>query len=284
MKKIEAYEAPDGTLFKTKKAYETYVALIESKRKADLARQVKEKAEQKLREKQLEEANYPRNNATSIEHFLDLCKEYFDKYFPELEVQIEWGTKHFTEKLGNTHSCPIDGVTNWGGRKEGAPRSYPGYQLGIKYFWRVQGGVGLSNLQPFNGEGRVPGMNLGTGNYCGDLENEGLYGMSQQVNLYIQDFPLIQVAYDEYKQMTEVRSEVTSLREDSVDVLLAKDSKHKELFRQAQEINEKISLLQSSKKDLYEKMAEIRWEARNKIEKDIPFDEEKYNNLKNMFQ
>lgn len=33
----------------------------------------------------------------------------------------------WNDSVSNSHSCPHDGVTNWGGRVEGAPRGYPGW-------------------------------------------------------------------------------------------------------------------------------------------------------------
>jgi len=33
----------------------------------------------------------------------------------------------WSDSVSNSHSCPHDGVTNWGGRVEGAPRGYPGW-------------------------------------------------------------------------------------------------------------------------------------------------------------
>jgi hypothetical protein len=33
----------------------------------------------------------------------------------------------WSDSVSNSHSCPHNGVTNWGGRVEGAPRGYPGW-------------------------------------------------------------------------------------------------------------------------------------------------------------
>lgn len=35
-------------------------------------------------------------------------------------------------EISNSHNCPENGVTNWGGRVEGAPRGYPGVNLRFK--------------------------------------------------------------------------------------------------------------------------------------------------------
>jgi hypothetical protein len=41
---------------------------------------------------------------------------------------IKW-----TDRVPNTHSCPHDGVTNWGGLNENAPRGYPGWRGRFDY-------------------------------------------------------------------------------------------------------------------------------------------------------
>lgn len=38
---------------------------------------------------------------------------------------LAWSVS-YREKVSNTHSCPADGVTNWGGKPD-KPRGYPGY-------------------------------------------------------------------------------------------------------------------------------------------------------------
>lgn len=45
--------------------------------------------------------------------------------------QLRW-----SDSVSNSHSCPVGGVQNWGGRVEGAPRGYPGWQGQIQ--WLVE--------------------------------------------------------------------------------------------------------------------------------------------------
>jgi hypothetical protein len=42
--------------------------------------------------------------------------------------------------VSNSHGCPHNGVTNWGGRVEGAPRGYPGWQGRVEWLvaWRKE--------------------------------------------------------------------------------------------------------------------------------------------------
>jgi hypothetical protein len=39
----------------------------------------------------------------------------------------------WSDNISNSHSCPHDGVTNWGGRNKGAPRGYPGWSGHIEW-------------------------------------------------------------------------------------------------------------------------------------------------------
>lgn len=50
-------------------------------------------------------------------------------------------TSRFNPQSSNTHACPRNGVTNWGGQKLDAPRGYPGYDCHI-----TVSAPGLSNL------------------------------------------------------------------------------------------------------------------------------------------
>ncbi len=42
----------------------------------------------------------------------------------------------WSDSVSNTHSCPHNGVTNWGGRDEKAPRGYPGWHGNIEWLVR----------------------------------------------------------------------------------------------------------------------------------------------------
>jgi hypothetical protein len=42
-------------------------------------------------------------------------------------IGLHWDVEH-RALISNTHECPLDGVTNWGGDRPGAPRGYPGWQ------------------------------------------------------------------------------------------------------------------------------------------------------------
>jgi hypothetical protein len=60
----------------------------------------------------------------------DICRR--TSTWPRL-VQFIQFRLHFSEGVSNTHSCPVDGVTNWGGQNKGAPRGYPGWSGQINW-------------------------------------------------------------------------------------------------------------------------------------------------------
>ena len=52
-----------------------------------------------------------------------------DKLYPtDKIVELKMVSARYSDSVSNTHSCPDDGVTNWGGQVKGAPRGYPGWQ------------------------------------------------------------------------------------------------------------------------------------------------------------
>jgi hypothetical protein len=55
-----------------------------------------------------------------------------DNFFPATDefTKIEM-TARYSPSVSNTHSCPHNGVTNWGGRVKGAPTGYPGFKINV---------------------------------------------------------------------------------------------------------------------------------------------------------
>ena len=63
----------------------------------------------------------------------------------------------YSKIVGNTHSCPINGVTNWALREEGKPTGYPGFHGRVWLrFMNNQGSFGSNVLYK-------TGLNTGTG-------------------------------------------------------------------------------------------------------------------------
>lgn len=79
---------------------------------------------------------------------------------------MAWNIK-FSQGVANTHECPIDGVTNWDGRTEGAPRAYPGWlgRVWVRYAEDVDG----FGSDPWHATLTYPGAG-GSGGYGGPWE------------------------------------------------------------------------------------------------------------------
>jgi hypothetical protein len=106
------------------------------------------------------------------------------------KLNLRW-----SREVSNTHSCPYNGVTNWGGRKPDAPRSYPGWHGHIEFT--------VSAYNPKTGKTQSPlygssvynnvGINIGTGGARGGMgEQRYNYG----VELFDADWPEIAKRHD----------------------------------------------------------------------------------------
>lgn len=52
---------------------------------------------------------------------------YSTDEFTKIEItDVRW-----SDTVSNSHSCPHNGVTNWGGQRPDAPRGYPGWRINI---------------------------------------------------------------------------------------------------------------------------------------------------------
>lgn len=98
--------------------------------------------------------------------------------------------------VSNSHNCPLNGVTNWGNHRPGAPRGYPGWQGRIEYQ--------TSHKLPIFGRDvfRRTGINTGSG---GGITNN-CFGFS--VELFDADWP----AFDQ-QRILDVLSESKGRRQ-----------------------------------------------------------------------
>jgi hypothetical protein len=138
--------------------------------------------------------------ATSPEEFMRLAFPAIQKVAKQTccnveIVKIEWDDFRYSETVSNSHSCPVNGVTNWCGTNDnlGYPRSYPG--------WTSKIYVQLSNLKYSNLStllNLVEGLNTGnggihrtgSGNYP-TRDPEDYYVMSYEISIFQQDLPSI---------------------------------------------------------------------------------------------
>lgn len=105
--------------------------------------------------------------------------------------KLVWENSRYNVSCSNTHSCPHNGVTNWGGYKPEAPRGYPGWEgyLGgsLKRPRAKNSSYPISELLNFIG------VKTGTGG--GANEHFG-YGFT----IFLDDWPGL---YEEVRQMEE---------------------------------------------------------------------------------
>jgi len=77
------------------------------------------------------EKDYIRLNLKKVEDLPDLlvdkAYEFFNIKVKNLTIKVR-----YDDCVSNSHGCPLDGETNWGGRKKDVPISYPGWIGSIK--------------------------------------------------------------------------------------------------------------------------------------------------------
>ena len=110
----------------------------------------------------------------------DRIAGYRDKFWIKItHLNLTW-----TSSASNTHACPRDGFTNWGGKNkhpitgEILPRGYPGWTGSIEYQMSHDLGFGSDVM-------RGIGIHTGTGGGINDLR----YGYS--VTFFDSDWPVI---------------------------------------------------------------------------------------------
>lgn len=110
----------------------------------------------------------------------DRIASYRDKFW----IKITYLDLMWTSSASNTHACPRDGFTNWGGKDqhpktgEILPRGYPGWTGRIEYQMSHDLGFGSDAM-------RGTGINTGTGGGIKDHR----YGYS--VTFFDSDWPVI---------------------------------------------------------------------------------------------
>lgn len=140
-KKSTGFECPwTGKIFGAKKAYVNHLRVIRQDR---IYRQIRNRRFQAVLD---EFNNQPSFDA--IRRWVELHPEFFF----DIGLKSAWTSDHarlekirrdfwikithldvtYSNSVSNTHACPRDGITNWGGRdtlKDGtpAPRGYPGW-------------------------------------------------------------------------------------------------------------------------------------------------------------
>lgn len=114
----------------------------------------------------------------------------WDKIRDKFTVTIKYIELTYSDSVSNSHSCPRNGVTNWGGRdtlKDGtpAPRGYPGWAGRISFQLSVDALSFSSDVL------KGTGFNTGSGGGGGD----GIF--SYDLKMFMDDWPGLKSMFNE---------------------------------------------------------------------------------------
>jgi hypothetical protein len=207
MPKIEAWKCPHtGDIFEHKDAYERHLRrLAQARREQKRFAAIQEQKEAtlaafraglkdvcKIEEYVLEHQNmlwdFARTNQWSFDHRM-WSKVPVD-WYPVVE-KIRFGVR-YSPMVSNSHRAPLTGVTNWGGRTEGAPRGYPGYTGSVEWWVRLPEGK-ISKAVDTNIAGtlfseKLVAINTGTGGGGGTNPETGLIHYRYGVEIFLDDW------------------------------------------------------------------------------------------------
>ena len=184
MPRVVAYKCPHTSqVFEFKKDYTNHL------RRLSRARQSAKKAQEI---KVAREARWTefRNAITSVDQLPSMIIKHQDLFWetasltgrdfeicrisgiwPRLVEFTEFNLR-FSEHVSNTHTCPVNGVTNWGGHKKDAPRGYPGWSGRI--CWIVEWPQQYTRHYPGGGLFVGSRINTGTGGGGHDLVRQNV--------------------------------------------------------------------------------------------------------------
>jgi hypothetical protein len=94
----------------------------------------------------------------------------------------------YSSMVSNTHACPLNGVTNWGGRQAKLPRGYPGYMGSVVWWCRLDRKDVDTCVAGDLFDERLSGIYTGTGG-GGSLDKLGLVKYRYGVEIFLDDWP-----------------------------------------------------------------------------------------------
>lgn len=157
----------------------------------------------------LSQKDYIRLNLKNVKELPDMLVskafEFFNIKVKDLEISIR-----YDDSVSNSHGCPLDGETNWGGRKKGVTRSYPGWIGNIKanvnatenlimsrdvppYIRGVSWNFSATDVLFNNWSGQKGFRGFHTGSGCPGSPL-GEYPIDIQFYFFLSDFPILQKA------------------------------------------------------------------------------------------
>lgn len=197
---VTLYPCPiTGKLYKTERGAKASAKKALEKQEQEA---LKLKEAQKAKEEKEAERDWLRMNLEDINDLPILMKQRAKELYGwDLDVNFRL---HFGN-VSNSHSCPINGVTNWGRRDPTKPESYWGWSGSIE--GTLKGKVpkktfGGSIADLIKEKFRV--IHTGTG--CPGRPNE--YNIRISCELFLDDFPKLKEKYEFY--MVERQKECTN--------------------------------------------------------------------------
>ncbi len=199
MPKITAWKCPfTDKLFQTRSGYRRHLLSLRKKRKvaryrhklARISRERINKVRSDMDAKLAQIRTAEQLEKFVVENFHDLTIAHTNASIEKVAVirqmKMEWFEFEriiYSSETSNSHNCPRNGTTNWGGRKEGAPRNYPGFSGQMK--WKVTGPKSAKNI--FS-DGIEAGYAL---NYAGIHTTTGCPGWDGNIGFqfFVDDFP-----------------------------------------------------------------------------------------------
>jgi hypothetical protein len=185
-KKAKAYQCPfTKTIFLTKRGYVKHLGKLRQNRMWANAR--------KLRHRKRLENLWNQPSFNDVINWININSDAFwlngrmngwvtdhkswDKIRDDFQIRITYLDLTWSNRVDNSHSCPHNGETNWGGGKAGVPRGYPGWTGTISFQ--------LSHDVPSFSSNLLKGTRIHTGTGGGGGKNLYTYG----VTLFADDWP-----------------------------------------------------------------------------------------------
>lgn len=185
--KIVAYKCPDtGKIFELKSEYDTYRhGVISYREKQARIKAIKDKFERKITKLRMSAKTTDEIEEWLLNHNKELAVfndcEPTDKFeITSVGIKTKWKMD-----CSNSHSAPFNGETNWGGRKTGVVRSYPGFSGNIEFKYK-------GDLHRFFELLKKTGINTGTG---GGTSGGGGSGFYAELTLFAADWPILSEQY-----------------------------------------------------------------------------------------
>ena len=135
-----------------------------------------------------------------------LCHDYSAEKLAvqreNFEIKIVGLSLRWNPNVSNTHHCPHNGVTNWGGRKESAPHGYPGWYGRIEFTTKIiNPDTGTAGIRSIGGR-----CLEGTGVHTGTGGGGDVYGY--EAMFFDADWPEIAYWHDKVVVMDALKGKV----------------------------------------------------------------------------